>query len=97
MPAHMIAIPIDPETEQALALDSEERHEVLRLGLREWNVRKALEACRRGEISLARAAEMAAVPLREMIPLAYAHGLSPKVPEALRGSGILSLKEAARL
>ncbi|WP_213291273.1 hypothetical protein, partial [Bradyrhizobium sp. sGM-13] len=49
------------------------------LGLREWKVRKALEAYGRGEGSLAYAAQKAGVSLREMIPLAYAHGLTPKV------------------
>lgn len=41
-------------------------------------VRNALEAYRRGEGSLAHAARQAGISLREMIPLAYAHGLEPK-------------------
>ena len=49
------------------------------LGLREWKVRKALDAYQRGEGSLAYAAQEAGVSLREMIPLAYAHGLKPTV------------------
>jgi len=56
-----------------------ERQEVLALGLREWQVRKALAAYGRGEGTLAHAAGQAGVSLREMIPLAYAHGLAPRV------------------
>jgi hypothetical protein len=51
-------------------------------GLREWRVRKALEAYARGEGTLAQAAQQAGVPLHEMIPLAYAHGFTPKVETA---------------
>ena len=40
---------------------------------------KALQAYKRGEGSLAYAARQAGISLREMIPLAYAHGLTPKV------------------
>ncbi len=57
---------------------------MLELGLRSLRIREALDAYRRGEGSLAYAAERAGVTLREMIPLAYAHGLTPKVdPELL--------------
>ena len=48
-------------------------------GLREWRVEKALQAYKRGEGSLAHAARQAGISLREMIPLAYAHGLVPKI------------------
>ena len=48
------------------------------LGLREWKVRKALDAYQRGEGSLAYAAQEAGISLREMIPLAYAHGVTPR-------------------
>jgi hypothetical protein len=42
----------------------------------------ALDAYARGEGSLAFAARQAGVSLREIIPLAYARGLSPKVDSA---------------
>jgi hypothetical protein len=83
MPRSTISIPISEELARQLPPGPEERQEVLVLGLREWRVRKALEAYRRGEGSLAHAADQAGVSLREMIPLAYAHGL---VPEADHGS-----------
>jgi hypothetical protein len=55
-----------------------------------------LEDYRRGHGTLAYAAEQAGVSLREMIPLAYAYGLTPRIdPDWL--SGPLSLDEAANL
>lgn len=74
-----IAIPVPDEVARQLPASPEERQEVLVLGIREWRVRKALEAYSRGEGSLAFAARQADVSLREIIPLAYAHGLSPKL------------------
>ncbi len=79
MPRQKVAISISEETARQLPSSPEERQEVLVLGLREWKVRQALAAYARGEGSLAFAAHQAGVSLREIIPLAYAHGLSPKV------------------
>jgi hypothetical protein len=79
MPRSEVAIPVSDEVAKQLPADPEERREVLVLGLREWRVRKALGAYARGEGSLAFAACQAGVSLREIIPLAYAHGLAPKV------------------
>lgn len=78
MPRPTVSIAVPEELARELPLDPVERREVLVLGLREWKVRKALEAYGRGEGSLAYAAQQAGVSLREMIPLAYAHGLTPK-------------------
>lgn len=72
------------------------RSEVLELGLRSLRIREALDAYRRGEGSLAYAAERAGVALREMIPLAYAHGLSPRVDPALLEAP-LSIEQASEL
>jgi hypothetical protein len=79
MPRHEIAILVPEEIERQLPASPEDRQEVLVLGLREWKVRKALDAYAHGEGSLAFAARQAGVTLLEIIPLAYAHGLSPKV------------------
>ena len=76
-PTHSIAVP--EELASQLPPDPLEQQEVLVLGLREWKVRKALKVYERGEGSLAYAARQAGVSLREMIPLAYAHGLTPRV------------------
>ena len=78
MSRHSVSIPVSEELARELPPDPQERQEVLVLGLREWKVRKALEAYGRGEGSLAHAAHKAGISLREMIPLAYAHGLTPK-------------------
>jgi hypothetical protein len=80
-----VSISISEELARQLPPDPDQRQEVLVLGLREWRVRKALEAYRKGEGSLAYAARQAGVSLREMIPLAYAHGLVPKAERAESG------------
>jgi hypothetical protein len=74
-----ISIPVPEELEKQLPADPQERQQVLIWGLREWRVDKALQAYKRGEGSLAHAARQAGISLREMIPMAYAHGLVPKV------------------
>lgn len=97
MPAQTVAIALDSELAEELPADPADRQEVVILGLKELRLRRAFEACRRGEVSLARAAELAGVSLREAIPLAYAHGLVPSVPPELRSREHLSLGEAALL
>jgi hypothetical protein len=77
-----ISIPVPDELAEQLPADPEEQQQVLILGLREWRINKALQAYKRGEGSLAYAARQAGISLREMIPLAYAHGLTPKVDPA---------------
>jgi predicted HTH domain antitoxin len=59
-------------------------HEILKLGFK------------RGGVSLAKIAELAGISVREMIPIAYAHGLEPKYDESLAQSKI-SLERAIRL
>jgi hypothetical protein len=54
-------------------------------------------AYERGEGSLAFAARQAGVPMREMIPLAYAHGLEPRLAPELESKDRLALEEAADL
>jgi hypothetical protein len=71
MPRSEVAIPVSAEIAKQLPTDPEERREVLVLGLREWRVRKVLEAYARGEGSLAFAARQAGVSLREIIPFGY--------------------------
>jgi len=72
------SIPVPDELAHQLPADPQEQQQVLIFGLREWRVNKALQAYKRGEGSLAYAARQAGISLREMIPLAYAHGLVPK-------------------
>lgn len=82
MPRPEFSIPVPAELARQLPADPAEQQQVLLLGLREWRIRRSLDAYRRGKGSLAFAAEQAGVSLREMIPLAYAHGIEPKVDPA---------------
>jgi len=91
-----VTIPVSPEVAQDLPPDPTVRAEVLALGLQQWRVRQALEAYRRGEGTLAYAAQRAGVSLRQIIPLAYAYGLTPKVDPAWL-SDRLTPEQAARL
>lgn len=79
MPRPTVSIAVPEELAREFPPDPLEQREVLVLGLRAWRVCKALEAFGRGEGSLAYAAQQAGVSLREMIPLAYAYGLTPSV------------------
>ncbi len=74
-----IIIAASPEIARDLPPDPATRAEVLAMGLQQWHVRQALEAYRRGEGTLAYAAQQAGVSIRQIIPLAYAYGLTPKV------------------
>jgi hypothetical protein len=88
MPHATVSIPLPEDLARELPAEPEERQAVLELGLREWRIRRALEGYRQGTGSLAFAARQAGISLREMIPLAYAHGLEPKVdPADLEATG----------
>jgi hypothetical protein len=92
-----LSMDVPEEVARQMPADPADRQQVLELGLREWRLREALDAYRRGEGSLAYAAKRAGVSLREIIPLAYAHGLEPRVaPEELSDSP-LSLEQASNL
>jgi hypothetical protein len=92
-----ISISVSAELAEQLPDGPAERQAVLELGLREWRVRQALDAYRRGEGSLAYAAQQAGISLREMIPLAYVHGLAPKVDPAWQSPGPHTLDDLSRL
>jgi hypothetical protein len=97
MPTKPVSILLSPEIADQLPADPADRERVLVLGLRVWHIRRVLAAYQRGESSLAHAAEQAGVPLREMIALAYAHGLQPRIAPELEAKHELSLEEAADL
>ncbi len=92
----MVKIAVPDRLASEMPADPGARGEVLELGLRSWRIRESLDAYRRGEGSLAYAAQRAGVTLREMIPLAYAHGLTPKVDPALLEEP-LSIEQASEL
>jgi len=91
-----VVIPLSPEMAQELPTDPAARAEVLSIGLQQWRVRQALEAYRQGQGTLAYAAQRAGVSIRQIIPLAYAYGLTPKVDPAWL-SGELSISQAGQL
>ncbi len=70
-----------PEDESSLS-------EVLKLGLKQLKIEKAIKRFKEGGMSLAKAAELAGISIREMIPVAYAHGLEPKYDRSLNKSRI---------
>lgn len=96
MSTRLVQFSVPDRIASELPEDPAQRREILELGLRTLRIRKALDDYRRGTGSLAHAAERAGVTLREMIPLAFAHGLTPKVDPALLDS-YLSLEQAAEL
>ena len=63
-------------------------YEILKLGLKQLKIEKAIERYKKGGVSLAKVAELAGISIREMIPIAYAHGLEPKYDELLNDSKI---------
>jgi hypothetical protein len=91
-----VTIPLPPELAEELPPDPATRAEVLAIGLQQWRVRQALEAYRQGEGTLAYAAQRAGVSIRQMIALAYAYGLTPKVDPTWL-SGELPIDRAAQL
>lgn len=98
MPTDIKEITIAAESEIAdqLPPDPNVQAQVLALGLRQWRIHQALEAYRRGQGSLAYAAQQAGVSIREMISQAYAYGLTPVVDPAWL-SEPLTLEQAAEL
>jgi hypothetical protein len=95
MPPKAVSIPVPPSIVDQLPADPGERERVVELGVREWRIREALAAFERGEGSLAFAARRAGISLREMIPLAYAHGLEPRLAPELESKDRLTVEEAA--
>jgi hypothetical protein len=91
-----VVISLSSELAKDLPPDPATRSEVLAIGLQQWRVRQALEAYRRGEGTLAYAAQRAGISIRQIIPLAYAYGLTPKVDSTWL-SEELSLDQAAQL
>lgn len=63
-------------------------YEILKLGLKQLKIEKAIARYKKGGMSLAKVAELAGVSIREIIPVAYAQGLEPKYDESLDDSEI---------
>jgi hypothetical protein len=88
MPRSTVSIAVSEELARQMPPDPLEWQEVLALGIREWRIRKALNAYERGEGTLAYAAHQAGISLREMIPLAHAHGVTPPADAKSGDSGL---------
>jgi predicted HTH domain antitoxin len=65
-------------------------YEIVKLGLKQLKIEKAIARYKKGGVSLAKVAELAGISIREMIPIAYAHGLEPKYDKSLDKSEISS-------
>ena len=95
-PTQRVSVEAPESVAKELPRDPMDRAEILRLGLREWKIRQALDAYRRGEGTLAYAAHRAGISLWEIGAVAYAHGLSADLdPRALEGE--MTLERAALL
>ena len=94
---NIVSFPVPDELAEQLPAESSERQQILEYGLREWRLRHALEAYRQGGGSLAYAAQQAGISLREIIPLAYAHGIVPQVDPETGGPNPLTLDQASEL
>ena len=68
---------------EAGGLSEEEIGQAVLIGLREMRIEKALMLLRKGGISVWKAAEIAELPLREMIEEARARGLEPRVTDEM--------------
>jgi len=91
-----VVISVTSDVARDLPTDPATRSEVLAAGLQQWRIRQALEAYRQGPGTLAYAAQQAGVSVRQIVPLAYAYGLTPKIDPALP-TAELSLNQAAEL
>ena len=95
-PKERISVDAPVAVARELPVDPVERTEILRLGLREWKIRKALEAYQRGEGTIAYAAHRAGVSLWEIGSIARAHGLKPGI-ELRVLEGEMTLERASLL
>ena len=73
-----ITVRLPDHLAEELPEDEASISEVLKLGSKQMKIEKAIERFKKGGMSLAKAAELAGISIREMIPVAYAHGLEPK-------------------
>ena len=68
---------------EAEGLSEEEIGQAVLIGLREMRIEKALMLLRKGGPSVWKAAEIAELPLREMIEEARARGVEPRVTDEI--------------
>lgn len=90
-----VTIQLSEDVAHELPSDPATQAEVVAIGLQQWRIRQALENYKQGEGTIAHAAQKAGIPIRQIIPLAYAYGISPKVDSELPAD--LSIDQAANL
>lgn len=90
------SLKIPPKLVDQMPRSVRAQRQVIVFGLQQWRVHQSLEKYRRGECTLAFAAQQAGVTLREIIPLAYAAGLEPVI-DPLTPARDLTPDEATRL
>ena len=73
-----VELPRDAE-----GLSEEEIGQAVLIGLREMRIERALMLLRKGGISVWKAAEIAELPLREMIEEARTRGVEPRVTDEM--------------
>ena len=78
-----VSVEIPRDLADMLSSRQEMLVDVLRLGLRQLKVHEVLLLYEQDVISLARAAELAGLPLHEMILQARARGIQPKWSDAM--------------
>lgn len=81
--AEKIVVEIPADLADTLAERQDRLPEILQLGLRQLQVREALTFYEEGIASLARAAELAGIPLQEMIREARSRGIRPQWSEKM--------------
>lgn len=78
-----ILIEIPADLADTLAERRDRLPEILQLGLRQLKVQEALTFYEEGIVTLARAAELAGIPLQDMIREARAKGIRPRWNEKM--------------
>ena len=75
---------------ETLPVEESSLCEILKLGLKQFRIERAIKRYKKGDVSLAKSAEMVGISIREMVSIAYAHRLEPKYDESLVESKITS-------
>ncbi|MBI4716083.1 MAG: UPF0175 family protein, partial [Nitrospirae bacterium] len=90
-----IKLKIPDKLAKKLPRQEKPRQRVIKLGITHYKVEQALKEYKKGKITLAKAAELAGLSIREIIPLAYAYGLEPKFEESSLTEEMTPQKAAA--
>lgn len=63
--------------------DTSQLEEIIRIGIKQMKIERALHLYEKREISMAKAAELADIPLSEMMTQASARGLKPLIDKKM--------------